>query len=280
MFTPLLPSGGFSGWTFLKSTQGAQMERMAESSAIKNDIAYMNERLAAPMSLDTFLEDSRLKRVVMTSFGLAGEEWKSGFIRKALTEAADTDSSFLTRLNNRNYTAFATSFAPGAGGMISIEPAKLADIASAFVEQSFEAEVGDRDNDLRLSLNFQSDIPAIATSGTEDRTILFRLLGDVPIREVFETALNLPADFRRLPIERQADELASRIESAFGISDMSKLADPETTEAVLRRFHALRLLDGGGISSTVPGSTALTLLGTASGFGAVASQNLFTSLYS
>lgn len=279
MFTPLLPATGYAGWSFLKSTQNEQTARLAQTPEIRNDLGYLNDKLSEPVSLDAFLQDSRLKRVAMTAYGLAGEEWKSGFIRKALTEAADSDSTFLARLNNRNYTAFAEAFAPDEAGMIRIPANVLADMSQAYVEQRFREAVGAGDTDLRLSLNFEAEISKIATSGSNADTILFRILGDVPVREVFETALNLPADFRKLPIERQAQDLGQRLQSAFGISDLTRLADAEVKSTVLRRFHAMRGLEGGAISATAPGATALTLLQSGSGLGAFSSQNLFMSLY-
>ena len=103
MVQPAIPMSGLAGWSFLQTTYSRQLETFSDSASVKNDRAYMSEKLSSPISLDDFMSDRRLLRVTMTAFDLAGEEWKGGFIRKALEEAVNPDSTFLKRLNNPDY---------------------------------------------------------------------------------------------------------------------------------------------------------------------------------
>ena len=89
MVQPAIPMSGLAGWSFLQTTYSRQLETFSDSASVKNDRAYMSEKLSSPISLDNFMSDRRLLRVTMTAFDLAGEEWKGGFIRKALEEAAN-----------------------------------------------------------------------------------------------------------------------------------------------------------------------------------------------
>lgn len=276
MFQPTIPIAGYGGWRFLQSTYTRQIDAHSASPQIQRDRDYLLEKLSAPLTVDELVDDPRLLRTAMTAFDIGDEAWKRGFIAKVLTEASDPESTFLTRLNNPQYTAFAEAFTQ-TGSQIVLTASQASDIADRFTRASFEIAVGEVNNDMRLSLNYQDEIATIASDGTREETILFRLLGDVPVRTVLETALGLPSSLGQLAIDKQAEVLKTRLQSAFGISSATELTSPDMIETVLQRFHARQAAEQGPSAST-PGATALTLLQAGSGFGGQASQNLFFSL--
>lgn len=275
MFQPVIPMTGNTGWKFLQSTYDRQLKSYADSPQIKADRAYLEEKFSKPVALDDFMKDSRLLRVAMTSFDLGGEEWKRGFISKVLNEAADPESTFLARLNNAQYTAFAKAFTP-VDGKISIEPDTLQAIGDAFEKASFETAVGDVDESMRLALNYQSDISRLVGEGSSETAVLYRILGDVPVRTVLETATGLPSSIRKLPIERQAEMLKSALQKNFGINDVHDLSGSAKVEKVIQRFHAMESI--GSASATYSGaSAALTLLNGGAGLGGQGGINLLLS---
>jgi hypothetical protein len=276
MVQPAIPMSGLAGWSFLQSTYNRQLETFSDSASVKNDRAYMTEKLSKPVSLDDFMSDRRLLRVTMTAFDLGGEEWKGGFIRKVLEEAATPDSTFLERLNNPAYTKFAQTFA-FEEGTLSLDADKIEQLGENFETAAFRIAVGDVDENMRLSLNYQQKIVDIAGTGSSNDAIAYRILGNPPVKAVMEAALNLPSDISKQPIEKQAEILRDKLRSSFGISDLSQLTDPDNVNAVIRRFHVMETVNNGP-SAMTPGYAALTLLGGGQGFGAIASQNLFLSL--
>ncbi|MCI4644703.1 MAG: DUF1217 domain-containing protein [Hyphomonadaceae bacterium] len=275
MFQPAIPVSGYGGWKFLQTTYSSQLENFADAPQIKNDRAYLEEKLADPISTEDFLNDRRLLRITLTAFDLGGEEWKRGFIDKVLEEAADPESTFLARLNNPAYSAFAEAFTPLAGH-ITVLSDGIAELGDKFETASFRQAVGEVDNNMRLSLNYQSRIVDLVGAATNEEAVLYRLLGDVPVRTVLETAMNLPTDMRKLPIEQQAGILKDRLGSTLGIHDLSDLTSLDRIDRVLQRFHAMDAINQ-GVTANSPGATALTLLGNA--IGASASQNLFLSQF-
>ena len=276
MFQPAIPLSGIAGWKFLQSTYTRQLESYSDSPQIRNDRDYMLEKLSKPMSIDDLMADKRLLRVTMTAFGLAGEEWKGGFIRKALEEVADPESTFLARLNNTKYTNFAEALSP-VDGKIIMSSSELAKIAVNFEAESFQTAVGEIDDSMRLALNYQSEISEMVGTDSSDKTILYRILGDVPVRTVMETAFNLPDGLSSLDLDRQAEILEKQITSVLGISDLSDLSKPDVIEKVINRYLAMETIENGSTSYS-PASAALTLL--SSGVGSQASENLFLSLLS
>ena len=274
MFQPAIPLTGIGGWKFLQSTYTRQLDSFTKSPQIRNDRDYMLEKFSEPVAVDDLMKDKRLLRITMTAFDLSGEEWKGGFIRKVLDEVADPESTFLTRLNNAKYTKLAETLLP-VDGRIVLSSDQLAKMAVNFEATSFEVAVGDIDENMRLSLNYQNDIVGIVGTDSSDKAILYRILGDVPVRTVLESALNLPSDISSLDIDKQAEIFQKRIESVLGISNMSDLSSPEMVEKMILRYHAMETISNGSTSYT-PASAALTLL--SDGVGSQASQNLFLSL--
>ena len=131
MYQPAIPLSGLAGWKFLQSTYTRQLDNFADSASVKNDRAYMSEKLSKPISLDDFMADKRLLRVTMTAFDLGGEEWKGGFIRKVLEEAATPDSTFLKRLNNPDYTRYSQTFR-FEDGMLSLDADQIETLGDNF----------------------------------------------------------------------------------------------------------------------------------------------------
>lgn len=275
MAQPVIPLSGNAGWNFLQATYDRQLQNYTNSPQLKNDRAYFTEKLSEPMSLDSFLDDKRLLRVALTSFGLSGEEWKRGFIDKVLTESADPESTFLARLNNPQYTQFAAAFKPVSGKIVLL-PEELDKITAGFDRESFENAVGEVDDSMRLALNFESEIDRLVGNGSSDRAILYRLLGDVPVRTVLESALNLPSGMRQLDIDQQATMLKEGLQKRLGINDLTDLTSPETVDKIIQRFHVMQTVANGAATSS-SAANALTLLNGGVGLGGQGGINLLLS---
>jgi hypothetical protein len=274
MYQPVIPLSGNGGWKFLQSTYDRQLQSLSNSPQVKADRSYLIEKFSEPVTTEAFLNDKRLLRVALTAFDLGGEEWKRGFIDKVLKEVSTPESTFLARLNNSKYTAFANAFKP-AGGKITITSEALDKIAAEFNKSTFETAVGNIDDSMRLALNYQSDIKGLMGNGSSETAILYRLLGDVPVRTVLETSLNLPTDSRKLPIKRQAELLKTSLQK-LGINDVKDLADPGQVDKMIKRFHALESVRDGAANYS-PAANALTLLNGGVGLGGQGGINLLLS---
>ena len=278
VYQPVIPLTGYGGWKFVESTFDKQLEGFTDSTSVKNDRQYFQDKMSSPIAMEDFLSDKRLLRVSLTAFDLGGEEWKVGFIRHVMEEKADPESNFLTRLNNQAYTNFANTFAV-TDGKISLSADAIATLSDDFELASFRSAVGDVDNNMKLSLNYKAKIGELVREESSDSANLYRILGDVPVRTVLETALNLPSSWQKLDVDQQADILKERMLSVFSISNVTDLTNEDVMDKVIQRFHTMDSI-ANGQSSLSSGSVALTLLNNAAGFGSTASQNLFLSIVS
>ena len=278
VYQPVIPLTGYGGWKFLESTFDKQLEGYTDSAGVKNDRAYFEDKMSSPISMEDFLSDKRLLRISLTAFDLGGEEWKVGFIRHVMEEYADPESTFLKRLNNQSYTNFATTFGLN-DGMISLSADTISTLADDFELAGFRSAVGEVDNNMKLSLNYQAKIGELVREGSSDSANLYRILGDVPVRTMLETALNLPTSWQELDVDRQAEILKERMLSVFSISRVTDITNEDVVEKAIQRFHTMDSILTGQ-ESLSSGSVALTLLNNAAGFGSSASQNLFLSIVS
>lgn len=275
MFQPVIPLSGNGGWKYLQSTYDRQLQTHSDSAKVKADRNYLVEKFSKPVTTEAFLADKRLMRVALTAFDLGGEEWKGGFIGKVLKEAATPESTFLARLNNSKYTAFAQAFKP-VNGQITVTPEALDKLSASFDSNAFETAVGQVDDSMRLALNYQSDIAGLVGNGSNEEAILYRMLGNVPIRKVLEAAINLPSDVRKLPIEKQAELLKQGLQKRLGVNNLSELASPAKIDQAIKRFHAVQSVNTGAANYS-SAANALTLLNGGAGLGGQGGINLFLS---
>lgn len=133
-------------------------------------------------------------------------------------------------------------------------------IVGLYEERAFEAAVGEQNQSLRLALNLERELTALAEGGASERTKWFTVMGTPPLRQVFETAFGLPSSFGTLDVELQLTGFQDRASALFGSSDLSQFADPEAREQLTRRFLALSQIEQGFGGATTAAGTALAIL--------------------
>lgn len=258
-FSPALPFSGFGGWTVLKRTMPAQLTAMDANPQTKRDTAYFRENIGKVKTADALVADRRLLRVTLAAFGLEGDINNKAFIRKVLAEGTLKDGAFANRLADKQYQKLSAAFGFGdfatPRNVISDFPDK---ILGQFRERSFEQAVGSQNDNFRLALNIERELPTLAKrTGSED-LLWLSVLGNAPMRRVFQTAFGLPNSFASIDLDKQVETLKDKAASALGSSSVRQFSDPKRMESLVRQF--LVRADIGNVSATAPGATALTLL--------------------
>lgn len=132
------------------------------------------------------------------------------------------------------------------------------DLLENFHARQFEEAVGQQDPSMRLALALQRDLGQLAGSDQSETGKWFRILGTPSMRQVFETAFQLPSSFGSLDLDRQVDILRTRTQRAFGESDVSQFTDPESMNKLIRQFFVGEQLSD--LQSMNTSSAALMLL--------------------
>ena len=206
MFQPVVPFGGFSGWSFLNRTLDNQKEAFANSSEISREVDYFKENISKIQTAEDLVADRRLLKVALEAFGLGEDINNKFFIRKVLEDGTSADDALANRLSDKRYLEFSQAFGfgdlPGPNTVLSDFGTK---ITSAFKERQFETAIGDQNEDFRLALGIERDLTDIAGKDLQEDTLWFTIMGNPPLRKVFETAFNLPQSFGTLDLDKQLE---------------------------------------------------------------------------
>jgi hypothetical protein len=234
---------------------------MAESPLQARVIGSIFARISGTSSPHRQLvEDYRLRRVALSAFGLQDDLPNRAFIERVLATEPGTRRPVepavrqtLPRL--RRSVRLRQRLPPR-----TLSPGFADRILARFDRQEFERSVGEQDEDLRLALTASRELPELAARDLQDTTAWLSVLGNPPLRRVFETALGLPAPIGTLDLDRQVDEFRDAADRILGFRDISQaLPMPAATEELVKNF-TLRAQLASGPSPTVPGLAAITLL--------------------
>lgn len=260
-FQPVVPFGGLAGWSFLQRTLDTQRAAFDRSPAQAREEAYFRDKIGQIDSAEELVADRRLLKVALEAYGLGGDLQSKAFIRKVLEGGTLKEGALANRLADKRYREFSAAF---GFGDFTVPRTKLSDFADKMLGlwrgRSFETAVGAQDNDLRLALNLKRDLSEIAGGRLSADGKWFAVMGNAPLRQVFERAFGLPSSFAGVDLDRQLKTFRARAEQAFGNGEVAQFTDPEKIEALTRRF-LVRGDATGGLSA--PGAAALQLLSAA-----------------
>ncbi len=263
-FSPVIPTGGIAGWAFLDRTGAKQRATFAATAPNQRDEAYFREKIGSIKTAEALVADRRLLSVALGAFGLDADINNKAFLKKVLADGTLRADALGNRLADKQYLALAGAFAfdlPTPSTRISTFPDK---ILSAYRERRFEIAVGAQNNDMRLALNARRELATLAERPISETSKWLTIMGNPPLRQVFEKAFGLPAAFVGVDLDRQVATLQSRAERVLGRADVAQFSDPARVESLLRQFLARGDATTGGTSAQ---SSALQLLQSGS-FGA------------
>jgi hypothetical protein len=260
MFQPVIPISGLAGWRFLQQTYDAQLDTFARSSVVKNDADYFRENIVNVTTAEQLVSDRRLLTVALGAFGLQDDINNRFFIQKVLEDGIVSDDALANRLADKRYRELSETFGFGPTEAIQTGRSTFADtIIGKFQSTGFEVAAGQQDAAMRVALYAQRTLAELAgTDGSTD-TKWFTVMGDPPMRQLFEKALNLPGSIGQIDIDQQLGIFKDRARSVFGSDSFDQFREEDARQDVITKFIVRDQVSqlSGGFSST---SIALTLL--------------------
>lgn len=259
-YVPAIPLSGYAGWTFLNRTMSSQTTALTTTAQYKRDEDYFRANIGKIDTAEQLVKDRRLLAVALGAFGLDNDINNKFFIQKVLQDGTLNTDALSNRLADKQYQKLSQAF---GFGDFSVPSTKLSDFADKILvrykARQFEAAVGTLNNDFRLALNLQRELPDIAgrTSSSEDAK-WFSVMGSTPLRTVFQTALGLPSSTASLDLDQQLTIFKSRARSQFGSETVSQFSEPGAMEKLLKRYLLRSELQS--YSQSGVASTALTLM--------------------
>ena len=258
-FQPVVPLTGYTGWRFLERTLQTQQTAFANSQPVARATDYFRDNISKVQTAADLVADRQLLSVALGAFGLDDDINNRFFIQRILEDGTLTDDSLANRLADPRYAEFSEAF--GFGNRV-IPRTGLSGFPSEIIDRfetaQFARAVGDQNNDLRLALNISEGIANVLAQNTTNTGRWFSIMGNPPLREVFQTALGLPTSIASIDVDQQREIFQDRATSVLGSGEVGDLADPAAQENLIRLFLVRsEAADIGGASGA---STALSLL--------------------
>lgn len=259
-YTPVIPVSGYAGWALLKRTMAKQTDAFVKSPEIVRDEDYFRANIGKINSAEDLVKDRRLLKVALGAFGLEADINNKAFIQKVLESKSLDTASLANRLANKQYLKLATAFGFGdfttPSSKISTFPKQM---LKDYKARSFEVAVGDQDGDLRLAMNAERELVALAQKTGSEDTKWFGILGNSALKQVFTKALGLPSSISAVDLDQQLKVFKDRADAIFGASTVSQFSDPIKVESVIRRF-LVRSQAEASAGSSGSGAAALAML--------------------
>ena len=259
-FQPMVPLGGYAGWAFLNRTLDDQTEAFSKSPLNARDIEHFRENIGQIVSAEELVQDYQLLRVALGAFGLQDDLPNKAFIRTVLADGTSDPEALTNKMADKRYRAFSEAFGFGEVALPKTLDIGFADkILARFERQEFERAVGEQDEDMRFALTLQRELPELVTEDVSNATQWLSILGNPPLREVFETAFGLPESFGLVDLDRQQETFMERARQTLGTDDLSEIATTENMDKLIRNYLGRAQINSLNAIAT-PASIALTLL--------------------
>lgn len=258
-FQPILPVGGYAGWAFLSRTLDRQQGAFTRSPAVSRATDYFRDNIAKAKTPEDLVADRRLLGVALGAFGLDDDINARAFIREVLAGGTMKEGALAARLADKRYAALAFAFGYGNLGPRTGLPGFAEEIVARYESRQFERAVGEVDGAMRQALSLETSLADVLSQASSPNAQWFAVMGNPPLRQMFETAFGFPASFGSLDIDQQLTAFKERAESVFGTDRVADFADPANREKLIRLF-LVRSEAGATGTGTSAAGIALTLL--------------------
>lgn len=244
--------GGIAGWRVLERIESRQVAATASNPVVHRSVAYLRDTLAASTTPQDLVGDYRMMQVVLGALGLDGDMANKAFIRKVLESEVGDAGSLVNRLGDKRYRTLAQQFQ-------NRDKATTREaMAEAYVQQQFQKRVGQGDESYRLALNARDELRSLATRTSSDRTLWYEVLGNNPLRKVFEGAFGFGSSMANLSVDRQLEEFTKASERLLGTQRFAELGTAGSIDTLVTRFLATSQVQANTASNRY--SAALSLL--------------------
>lgn len=258
-FQPIVPLSGYAGWRFLERTLEAQQTAFSNSQPVTRATDYFRENIGDVRTASDLVNDRQLMSVALGAFGLDDDLNNRAFIQAILEQGTLAPEALANRLADNRYADLSRAFGFGDSAIPNTVLSSFStDIIDRYEEQQFARALGEQSNDMRLAINLESGIADIIDRNPTNAGRWFSIMGNAPLREVFQTAFGLPDSIASIGIDRQREIFEQRARTVLGTDEVSEIAKPDKSEDVIRLF--LVRSEASNFTSSSGGLNALTLL--------------------
>ncbi|MDM7459577.1 MAG: DUF1217 domain-containing protein [Paracoccus sp. (in: a-proteobacteria)] len=228
---------GLQAWKTLQRIEARQVDALRKDSMVTRATDYLRKNIDKVGTAEALVGDYRMLDAVLSAFGLEADIANKAFIRQVLESNPEDDKSLVNRLSDKRYLRMAETLGIGSAADQSVDLGGR--LEEAFIQREFERRVGAGDETLRLALNARRELAAIPSPPKGSlKTQWYEVMGNPPLRKVFEVAFGFAESFGKLPVERQNTEFIRLAERMFGNAALDQIGKPEMIDRLITQFLA------------------------------------------
>jgi uncharacterized protein DUF1217 len=243
------------------------LDRYTTMTSKETDVAsatkYYKDNIGSIKSVDDFMNNDRVYRYAMKSFGLEDMTYAKAMVKKVLTEGVDDKNALANTLSDKRFLALAQAFDfKTYGDQTTTRAAVTTGAVDSYVRQTMESEQGEQNEGVELALYFSRKASSIDSP--------YDILADKSLIKVAQTALGLSEYTSYQDVDTQAKTLSKLI-------DFTDFQDPAKVQKFLAKFTAM--YDAANPSASTSGSAAPSILLGSTGGGSVGiSSDILTAI--
>jgi hypothetical protein len=242
---------------------------------ISEDANYFQQNIASVRTVDDLLADRRLLEFAMKAFGLGSDyEEIAAFMPVNPEDVNEAEARIKAILEEGSISVVAAANEQGDPRYVEFSRAFGFGIAEDLQTNDFgfSDEIMDKylAENLRIPDELEIESPIQIRNGTlvyeasNEREMSndakwLTLMGEPPLRSLFEKAFNLPSEFGQADIDQQLEVYKERSRREFGTDNLSELNTAEIIDSLIIKFLA-RSQIGAFNPAANSASIALTLL--------------------
>lgn len=263
-----------------KSAERLAAEQISASvaqfaSEAQDDTDYFANNIGSITSPEELVGDLRLLEIALGAFGLEDDfEAIASFvpdattlvspelekIQRVLEEGSISNVAFANQLDNPAYAEFSRAFGFGIAEDTQVgEQGFSTRITDRYIAENYEFPAGIAYNLPVEIIDGQFALEAFSDSDISNDAKWFTIMGEPPLRALFEKALNLPSEFGQIDIDQQLAVFKERTQSVFGSDQVNQFSNPEMLDDLITKYvvrSQLANFNSGASSASI----ALTLL--------------------
>lgn len=227
--------GGIAGWRVIQRTEERQLQAVAEDPVVQRSTRYFRENVAGKTAAD-IVDDYKMLSVMLGAFGLQDDLPNKALIRKVLESDLADDKSLVNRLTDKRYLRLAEAVQLNDGDFDA--EALGSRISQSYLTQEYERRIGEGDESLRFALNARRELQNMVGRTSSNNTLWYEVMGNPPLREVFEKAFGFGSGYAKLSVDRQLVEFTKAAERYLGSSDFADLTTDSSIERLVTTYLA------------------------------------------
>lgn len=245
------------------------------SSQIQDDAEYFSENIASITSAEQLFEDERLLKFALEAFGLgadfeeitsfeaspeAPENLAKTRMLEVFEEGSISNVARANQLENPSYKEISRAFGFGFAEDLKTNNSDFGDkILDQFVQSNFETPSSIEYNEPLVIVGGELILEPFKVNNMSNDAKWFTIMGEPPLRALFEKAFNLPSSFGQIDLDQQLSILKERSDNIFGSDEVSFFADPKVVDDLVEKY-VVRSQIAAFNANTSSASIALALL--------------------